>query len=272
MATPSLPNDVILQIHAAAISAGLASSQTALLSGLDARLVAGLPHEGPPGERLLATLHALNQARLTNGSIPLRTWLTNAVAIAGGKVETNVFEQAIAALEQAITALRDAASSSGVNTALGPPEPAAAPERKKLFVSYSHADREWLDRLRVHLKPLERAGKIDFWDDSRIELGAKWHQEIKNALEGASLAVLLVSADFLASDFIAGEELPKLLQAEAGRGLRIIPVIVSPCMFTTTPILREYQAANDPRRPLSALSKHEQDEVFVRVAQTIAKG
>jgi hypothetical protein len=267
MATPSLPNVVILRIHDAAISAGLASSQPALCSGLDPRLVASLPHEGSPGTRLLATLDLLNTTRLTNDSVPLRTWLNNAIAIAGGKVEQRVFEQALALLEQAIAALR-------ASTAPPPPEPAAAPlpERKKLFVSYSHADRLWLDRLRVHLRPLDRAGKIDFWDDSRIALGAKWHQEIKNALEGASLAVLLVSADFLASDFICGEELPKLLQAEAARGLRIIPIIVSPCLFTMTPILSEYQAANDPRRALSALSKHEQDEVFVRVAQTIAAG
>jgi hypothetical protein len=82
--------------------------------------------------------------------------------------------------------------------------------------------------------------------------------------------VLLVSADFLASDFIASDELPELLQAETQRGLRIIPVIVSPCLFSSTPILCDYQAANDPKRPLSALSKHEQDEVFLRVAQTIA--
>ena len=84
--------------------------------------------------------------------------------------------------------------------------------------------------------------------------------------------MLLVSADFLASDFIASEELPKLLQAEAQRGLQLIPVIVSPCLFGMTPILSEYQAANDPRRPLSALSRHEQDEIFLRVAQRIAAG
>ena len=262
MGTALLPNDVILEIHAAAISAGMAGSQIALLSGLDSGFVAGLPHDGSPGERLLATLHVLNAARLANGSVPLRAWLANAIAIAGGKVEQRVFELAIAALRQA-------APGSPATAGAAPPPPAPPPQ--KLFVSYSHADKEWLDRLRVHLRPLDRAGKIDFWDDSRIALGAKWHQEIKSALEGASLAVLLVSADFLASDFIAGEELPKLLHAEAARGLRIIPIIVSPCLFTMTPILSDYQAANDPRRALSAMSKHEQDEVFVRVAQTIAK-
>lgn len=268
MAEASLPYDVILQIQAAAISAGMAGSQTALLSGLDATLVAGLPHERSPGAQLLATLDHLNTAKLTDGSVPLHTWLKNAIATAGGKVEQRVFEQAIAALELAIAALRQAAPGSPATTGAAPP----APPRKKLFVSYSHADKEWLDRLRVHLKPLEKAGKIDFWDDSRIAIGAKWHQEIKNALEGASVAVLLVSADFLASDFITVEELPKLLQAEAERGLRILPIIVSPCTFTTTPILREYQAANDPRRSLSGLTRHEQDEVFVRVAQSIASG
>jgi hypothetical protein len=52
----------------------------------------------------------------------------------------------------------------------------------------------------------------------------------------------------------------------------MIPIIVSPCLFGMTPILSDYQAANDPKRPLSALSRHEQDEVFLRVAQRIAAG
>lgn len=71
-------------------------------------------------------------------------------------------------------------------------------ERPRVFVSYSHNDREWLERLRVHLKPLR--GQIDLWDDTRIKPGAVWYEEIKRGLEGARAALLLVSADFLASD------------------------------------------------------------------------
>ena len=74
-------------------------------------------------------------------------------------------------------------------------------------MSYSHEDRPWLERLRVHLRPLERAGLVDLWDDRRIKPGTRWRDEIRNAMAEARIAVLLVSADFLASDFIASNEL-----------------------------------------------------------------
>ena len=66
-------------------------------------------------------------------------------------------------------------------------------------------------------------------------------------------AVLLVSADFLASDFIADNELPPLLVAAENEGVIILPVIVSPCLFTNVPALARFQAVNLPSKPLSAL-------------------
>ncbi len=74
--------------------------------------------------------------------------------------------------------------------------------RTKVFISYSHRDKEWLDRLQVHLKPLERAGIIDRWDDPRIKAGERWKVKIREALATAKVVVVLLSGDFLASDFI----------------------------------------------------------------------
>ena len=88
-------------------------------------------------------------------------------------------------------------------------------EREKhpnVFISYSHSDREYLDRLLVHLKPLEKDGRIDLWVDTRLRAGDRWKKEIEKALNRANVAVLLVSADFLASDFITDNELPPLLK------------------------------------------------------------
>lgn len=82
------------------------------------------------------------------------------------------------------------------------------PERDQVFVSYSHKDKKWLNRLRVHLAPLERDGLLTVWDDTSINPGANWKKAIREALRAARVAVVLVSADFMASEFIARNELP----------------------------------------------------------------
>lgn len=140
--------------------------------------------------------------------------------------------------------------------------------RTTILVSYSHKEREWLDRLRVHLKPLERTYKVDVWDDTEIKFGSKWKEEIKRAAERARIAILLVSADFLASDFITTDELPPLLHAAENEGAKILPIIVSACRFTRES-LSKFQAVNDPSRPLVSMGKGEQEEVFDRMSNLI---
>src|SRR6218665_3206938 len=92
------------------------------------------------------------------------------------------------------------------------------PKGNHIFISYSHKDAEYLERLLVHLKPLERDGLIDTWVDTRLLAGDRWKKEIDAALKKARVAVLLVSADFLASDFIINNELPPLLKAAEEQG------------------------------------------------------
>ena len=141
--------------------------------------------------------------------------------------------------------------------------------RTKVFISYSRADREWLERLKRHLKPLVREGYLEYWDDTHIQPGDHWKHEIRTALDRAQVAVLLISADFFASDFIDETELPPLLRAAQAKGVRILPVILSASRFARDPSLARFQAVNSPDRPLNEMPQAEQEKVLDRLAQTI---
>ncbi|HEX8395343.1 MAG TPA: toll/interleukin-1 receptor domain-containing protein [Longimicrobium sp.] len=145
----------------------------------------------------------------------------------------------------------------------------ASSARNLVFVSYSHVDTRWLERLRVHLKPLERQGVLALWDDGKITPGTRWRDEIRNALDHARVAVLLVTADFLASDFIAANELPPLLKSAEDRGTLVLPIIVKPCRFEQTEGLSCFQAVNSPSTPLVAVRSARREEVFVKVSRLI---
>src|SRR5262245_9805056 len=102
----------------------------------------------------------------------------------------------------------------------------AKQRRSHVFISYNHNDARWVKRLRVHLKPLEKQYGIVVWDYKQIQPGARWQEETKQAIDTARVAILLVSADFIASDFITNNELPPLLQAAKTEGTIILPIIV----------------------------------------------
>lgn len=160
------------------------------------------------------------------------------------------------------------------------PPPAADPPpnaRTRVFISYSHRDKEWLERLQVQLTPLLRglgepatpgADPALVWDDTRIEAGSKWRQEIADALGSAKVAVLLVSKHFLASEFIAGQELAPILQAAEGNGLRILWVQLDACNWAATPI-KDYEVAVKPLVRLDSLEVDDQDETLMKLSQVI---
>ncbi|MEO6893066.1 MAG: TIR domain-containing protein, partial [Ktedonobacteraceae bacterium] len=142
------------------------------------------------------------------------------------------------------------------------------PARTRVFICYSQEDARYLRRLQTHLAQGVRDKRIDLWDDTMIRPGAEWQAEIKQAMQSARVAVLLVSVDFLASDFINETELPSLLEAVKSEGVTILPVLLSPCRYEDSP-LAPYQFVNQPRRPLSGMNSSQRDENWVRVARAI---
>jgi formylglycine-generating enzyme required for sulfatase activity len=142
------------------------------------------------------------------------------------------------------------------------------PERDQLFISYSHVDRGWVERLQKMIRPLVRSEALRLWDDSQIPAGAKWKVEIEKALASAKVALLLVSDDFLASEFVINKELPPLLRAAEAEGLCILWVCLGPCFYEATPI-HEYQAVLPPGEPLEALSPVQQKVALKTIAGAI---
>ncbi len=144
--------------------------------------------------------------------------------------------------------------------------------RNQIVISYSHHDRAWLERLQVYLKPLERQLQAKIWDDTRIQPGKRWKPQIRRAMETARVAIILVSGDYLASDFVAREELPELLRAAEQEDITILPLIVGPTPEFARKLLTAYQSVegNSPDRPLNAVSQAEQEAVFARLADFVA--
>ncbi len=148
------------------------------------------------------------------------------------------------------------------------PDTAPSVSREHVFISYSHTDKEWRERFQTMLAPSTRGGAIKLWADTQIKPGEQWLEEIEKALAAAKVAVLLVTPDFLASDFIAKHELPPLLEAAKKEGLIIHWVAVRPSMYKYTEIAA-YQCVNEPAKPLNSLSPHELDEELVRICDVI---
>lgn len=141
--------------------------------------------------------------------------------------------------------------------------------KRPIFVSYSHVDKAFLERLKVHLKPLERWFELELWHDQLITPGDDWKEEIEAAINECSAAILIVSADFIASDFISSNEIPPLLKAAQDRGVRIIPIIAKPCLFTSHPELSRFQSINSPENSLIGMGEAERESTYLTAALTL---
>ena len=142
-------------------------------------------------------------------------------------------------------------------------------KKHSIFISYSHKDAKWLELVDTHMKPLERYYGIDEWDDQKLRTSDKWKEEIAKALNNATIAVLLFSANFMASDFIINNELQPLLKNASNGGVKIMPVMVRPCATFEESGLSDYQASNGPDKTLIEMSEGEVHRTLKKLVEDI---
>ena len=156
----------------------------------------------------------------------------------------------------------------GEDEASPKPPPPPAPSRKvKVFVSYAHEDEPYLKALDKHLAALKRSERIELWSDSALHAGEEWDQSIKQSLSQADIVLLLISADFMASQYIWDHELQLAMDRHEARESSVVPLFIRPCDWRDAPfgklqgLPRDANPVGDPNN----------DSAWTQVAQEIRR-
>ena len=141
-----------------------------------------------------------------------------------------------------------------------------------LFYSYAHRDESLRDELNTHLTLLQRQGIIDAWYDRDITAGSDWANAIDTHLKTADIILLLISPDFIASDYCYEIELTRSLERHNNQEARVIPIILRPCDWTSAPFgkLQALPIAHSAGAK-AVTTWSNQDEAFSEIAQGIRK-
>src|SRR5436305_8450198 len=136
-----------------------------------------------------------------------------------------------------------------------------------IFFCYAHEDEPYLNKLKAYLRPLQRQALIDVWYDRDISAGSEWEQEISQRLNEAKIILLLVSPDFLNSDYCYSVEMKRALERHERKEARVIPVILRPIYWQG--VLGNIQALPTDAKPVVDRSWHTLDEALYDVAEGI---
>jgi len=138
----------------------------------------------------------------------------------------------------------------------------------EVFTSYSHNDEALRDDFAKHLKVLQREGIIKTWHDREISAGSEWEKQINLNLQRARIILLLVSADFIASDYCWDVEVKQAMDRHRSGGCVVIPIILRPCDWMAMPF-GKLQALPTGARPVTDWENR--DEAFEDITRSIRK-
>ncbi|REG82289.1 TIR domain-containing protein [Algoriphagus antarcticus] len=140
--------------------------------------------------------------------------------------------------------------------------------KPRIFLSYAHADEDLKKELDKHLMPLKRSGKIETWDDRELIAGQEWNEEILAELNRAEIILLLVSKDFIASQYIWEKELETAMKRHENGTAKVVPVIIKNCLWQDMPFAK-LQAL--PRNAKPVTNYENPDDAFTEIAVSVKK-
>lgn len=142
----------------------------------------------------------------------------------------------------------------------GPKEPI------QVFVSYSHRDQSFVEELGSHLKLLQRQGVIRLWHDCEITAGEEWRDAIESRLASADIVLLLVSSNFLSSEFCWSVELSRAMDRHERGDATVIPIFVRSCLWQDAPFAK---LQGVPKNAMPIGSSRDTDRAWTEVATVI---
>jgi len=118
---------------------------------------------------------------------------------------------------------------------------------KKIFISYAHTDAEFKNQFVKFFAVQKRKGEVELWNDQEIAPGTEWKEAIIQNLKAADIIVLLLSPDFLASDFIWDEELPIVDKLFQENKTKVVPILLRDCDWSSTDYGKIQAVPTDPK-------------------------
>lgn len=138
----------------------------------------------------------------------------------------------------------------------------------RVFISYAHKDEALLNELAAQLKILERNGLTEHWHDRKIVPGEEWDHKIRSELESADIILLLVSHDFINSDYCWGVEVAEAIARHQAGTACVIPIILRDCLWQDAPFAKMQGLPKDMRPVVDWPSR---DAAFADVARGIKR-
>jgi hypothetical protein len=140
----------------------------------------------------------------------------------------------------------------------------------EIFVCYARKDEKFVKKIKTHLNPLQRQGRVNIWHDRNINAGIQWQHEIDVHLNTAQIILLLVSPDFMASNYCYSIEMKRAMERHESGEARVVPIILRPLHGWEEGPFGKLQALPTDASPVTKRSKwRTQDDAFFDIAKGI---